>query len=314
MFLNLTNIPRFAMLGLLAVGMVACQAGEESVIANDTATRSVSFFVALGASADANQTQLYVAPQVAVDPNSVVFCVGAAAACQQQPITNWMKTIAGTMGGRQAFASTQPVSFGNGTQLHIYAKSTTGAPLGRSVEIRRKGAVVNNNINNTQGGGIGGLPITNASTNVGAAISDCYKGDAFICEVEALVAQKTNEYRAQQSKSALAYSGRVGYVSRLWSQAQFSQGMGHDGFPSQRRSDYIKEFGSMDGVTLSAENVAYNSVSSSSSAESVAKRFTDMWWNSPGHKKNMLGNHHGIGVGFVRSGSKIFGTQIFYRK
>lgn len=298
-----TKIRNVIVAALVALGFVACSSEEATLL--DNATRNASFTVAVAPQSDVNQpTQVYVMPQVAVDPTTVLFCAGTPATCQQA--TAWIKSIPGTIGGKTAFATAQTIQLGQGTQFHIYAKTSTGQQVTRSVSILRKGAIA---------GGIPGAATAIPQTNGGVSggISDCYKGDAFICEVERLVAEKTNAYRAQSGKKPLAYSGHVGFVSRIWSQSQANAGnIGHSGFPSVRTSDYKKEFGSMEGISLSAENVAMSG-GSGGTAEAVATRFTNMWWNSPGHKANMLGGHSGIGVGFVKKGSSYYGTQIFYR-
>jgi uncharacterized protein YkwD len=73
---------------------------------------------------------------------------------------------------------------------------------------------------------------------------------------------------------------------------------------------YQQEFGS--SLFFTAENVAYNSCDSSESEESVASTFVQQWWNSSGHRQNMLGSHAAIGVGVViNSNGGCYGTQLF---
>lgn len=144
---------------------------------------------------------------------------------------------------------------------------------------------------------------------------ECYKGDEFICAAEKEITRLNNVYREQNGRSALANSGHMGFVSRAWSETQGRRGsIGHDGFPSQRSSKYVDEFGSMEGVWISGENVAYFGPSGGLTAEEVGRRLAQMWWNSSGHRANMLGNHTGVGAGVYKTaGGHIYGTQIFYK-
>jgi uncharacterized protein YkwD len=144
-------------------------------------------------------------------------------------------------------------------------------------------------------------------------LEDCYKADAFICEVEKAIFVQTNEYRMQEGKTPLKLAKRISFVAREWSQSQARRGfIGHFGFPWMRESAFKKEFNSMDGVELWGENVAYTGMASDDDAASVAREFTEMWWNSSGHRQNMLGEHETIGVGvYKKGGSTYYATQIF---
>ncbi|MCX6119261.1 MAG: CAP domain-containing protein [Proteobacteria bacterium] len=146
-------------------------------------------------------------------------------------------------------------------------------------------------------------------------ISTCYKGSEFACKVEKLITDMTNEYRAQKGLNPVAHDPKISFVSRDWSQKQISVGMGHSGFPGQRVSTYQKEFGIR--MSFSAENVAMSGrvrAGSQSDAEvqALAKEFATMWWNSMGHRMNMLGrNHKLLGVGVASNGRMWYATQIF---
>lgn len=139
--------------------------------------------------------------------------------------------------------------------------------------------------------------------------SECYKAEQKICDIEALITQKTNALRGA-SRSQLKQNSMLSYVAREWSKVQGNRGdIGHDGFPNQRQTLLQKEFGSQN-LAIEAENVAM-SYSSDQSAESVAAMFTDMWANSSGHRANMLGNFALIGVGVAQVGDSWYATQIF---
>ena len=141
----------------------------------------------------------------------------------------------------------------------------------------------------------------------------CHKAEKFICDVELAIARKTNEKRG--TSAPLKFSKKLGFASRKWSESQSNRGsIGHGGCPGARMADLRAEFGAdAAGVSMAAENVAMTG-GSSADAEAVAQAFVTMWWNSGGHRRNMLGRYEAIGVGVVkgRRGS-YYATQIFGR-
>ncbi len=150
-------------------------------------------------------------------------------------------------------------------------------------------------------------PATNSELT---ADPNCYKGDAVICKIEYLIAQKTNAYRRQSGLRELAYDSKISFVSRDWSKKQAARGdIGHEGFPGSRLAVYRQEFNT--SVSMSAENVAYN-FCSRGNEDYAASAFVNQWWNSSGHRRNMLGGFSAIGVGVHRdSRGACYGTQIF---
>lgn len=140
--------------------------------------------------------------------------------------------------------------------------------------------------------------------------ANCYKGDPVICKIEFLIAQKTNGYRKQSGLREVDYDAKIAFVSRDWSKKQAASGsIGHSGFPSARIYIYQQEFGG--APFLTAENVAYN-YCNPGNEEAAAAEFINQWWNSSGHRRNMLGGHNAIGVGVFRDASgRCYGTQIF---
>ncbi|MCX6123946.1 MAG: CAP domain-containing protein, partial [Proteobacteria bacterium] len=145
----------------------------------------------------------------------------------------------------------------------------------------------------------------------------CYKASVFICKIEAAIAAKTNAYRAQQGRTLLASDEKISFVARNWSERQGNRGyIGHDGFPSSRNSVYRTEFNSP--ISLAGENVAMTSGVNVSgeddaAAEKVASTFAVMWWNSSGHRANMLrSSFKTIGNGVYKtSRGAWYATQIF---
>jgi uncharacterized protein YkwD len=147
-------------------------------------------------------------------------------------------------------------------------------------------------------------------------ISDCYKADAFICKIESLIAAKTNQYRASRGLQALTPNAKMDFVARDWSLKQSNSGrISHTGFPSARNAVYRAEF--QQSFSFRGENVAYTSMvgggdQSDAAAERVAQAFAVMWWNSPGHRANMLGSFGSIGVGvYKNSRGAWYATQLF---
>ncbi len=146
--------------------------------------------------------------------------------------------------------------------------------------------------------------------------ADCYKADVFICKIESLIAAKTNKYRASRGLQPLTPSAKMDFVARDWSVKQSQSGrISHTGFPSARNAVYRAEF--QQSFRFSGENVAYTSVGggsdqSDAAAERIAETFAVMWWNSSGHRANMLGRFGSIGVGvYKNSRGAWYATQLF---
>ncbi|MEY4630170.1 MAG: hypothetical protein RIQ81_290 [Pseudomonadota bacterium] len=144
---------------------------------------------------------------------------------------------------------------------------------------------------------------------------DCYKADTEICAIEKKILELTNQYRARSGLPALTLAPKISFAARDWSQSMASRGgIGHAGFPSARRSALASEFGAAQSFSLSAENVAMFSYGRRS-VDQVAQEFAVMWWNSAGHRRNMLGNYPMLGVGVVKtSRGAYYATQIFGRE
>lgn len=150
-----------------------------------------------------------------------------------------------------------------------------------------------------------------------SSIAGCYKASAFICKVEALISSKTNKYRASQGRSPLTHDEKFSFAARDWSQKQGVRGsIGHDGFPSARNAVYKTEFGV--SPSFSGENVAMTSGiritgEDDASAEKIAETFAVMWWNSSGHRANMLrSGFTSIGNGVYQNARGAwYATQLF---
>lgn len=169
---------------------------------------------------------------------------------------------------------------------------------------------VNNNSN------AGSNANNNNNNNIANTNSECYKADEFICKVERLIGEKTNKYRQGRGLQPLVLDAKIAFVSRDWSKKQAASGsIGHSGFPSSRMAVYRQEFNV--SRSLRGENVAMTGRAGGSSrddaaAERVAEEFAVMWWNSSGHRANMLGRFKTLGVGVHQtSRGSWYATQIF---
>ena len=166
-------------------------------------------------------------------------------------------------------------------------------------------------------GSVDAIEIPQGTNSVPAAPQpgECYKADPEICAIENKILELTNEFRTKSGLRALAPAPKIAFSARDWSQTMANRGgIGHAGFPSARMSVLAREFGSSRSFALSAENVAMSSYRTNS-ADAVAQGFITMWWNSSGHRRNMLGNHAMLGVGVVKTArGAYYATQIFGRE
>jgi uncharacterized protein YkwD len=146
-------------------------------------------------------------------------------------------------------------------------------------------------------------------------VTDCYKAEPEICAIEKKIVELTNEYRSRSGLQPLTFAPKISFAARDWSQKQANMGgIGHAGFPASRRTVLANEFGANQKFSLSAENVAMFSYRFNST-DAVAGEFAKMWWNSSGHRRNMLGNYPMLGVGVVKTQrGAYYATQIFGRE
>lgn len=112
----------------------------------------------------------------------------------------------------------------------------------------------------------------------------------------------TNKFRSSKGLRPLALNDIASdeALNHSRNMARKKTPFGHKGF--DKRTKRIKQelgFG-----TAFAENVAYGDLD--------AAAVVDLWINSPGHRKNLLGSYQyiGIGIATARDGTPYF-TQIF---
>ena len=159
------------------------------------------------------------------------------------------------------------------------------------------------------GSGVTPPPVDTGSGQVITVENGCYKGDAFLCQIEISIANKTNIYRG--SLGRISYSAGMAWVSRDWSKQQAAQNsLGHQGFPAARYSKYSGEFSANAPVSFAAENVAY-AFGTSTSPDDIAEELMTLWITSSGHRDNILGNFKSFGVGVAKTGNYYYATQNF---
>lgn len=115
----------------------------------------------------------------------------------------------------------------------------------------------------------------------------------------------TNRYRAGEGRGPLCLNDRLLATAQKHSddQARFRK-MSHD-LGQYGGSDFgqrSRDSGYNGG--RKAENVAFRS---RNSVEAV----NEQWWNSPGHKKNILGDYTHIGIAMAKGENGYYYTQVF---
>lgn len=118
------------------------------------------------------------------------------------------------------------------------------------------------------------------------------------------VLKHTNHFRKSKGLPALEMRKELNAVARRHSEDMASgrRSFGHGGY-NQRELQVSKIMKPYSGM---AENVAYGARS--------GKEAFEIWKNSSGHRKNMLGNYKYIGIGTARNKrGVIYYTQIFVR-
>jgi uncharacterized protein YkwD len=118
------------------------------------------------------------------------------------------------------------------------------------------------------------------------------------------VLKYTNQFRKSKGLPVLEMRNELNAIARNHSEDMASgrKSFGHGGYNQRELKvmKIIKPFGGM------AENVAYGA--------RTGKEAFEIWKNSSGHRKNMLGNYKYIGIGTARNKQGvIYYTQIFAR-
>lgn len=212
--------------------------------------------------------------------------------------------------------ATNEIQFGDSQPGNSYTPQNNG-PNRPSSNSNFNGNGSNNSggLNGNNSGNNGSLG-NNSNNNIANTNSDCYKADEFVCKVERLIGEKTNKYREGRGLQPLALDAKIAFVSRDWSQKMSRSGyISHSGFPSSRAAVYRQEFNvprSLRGENVAMTGRVGGSSQDDAAAERIAQEFAVMWWNSSGHRANMLGRFKSLGVGvFKTSRGSWYATQIF---
>lgn len=116
------------------------------------------------------------------------------------------------------------------------------------------------------------------------------------------VLEQTNKFRKSRGLPALILNDDLNEIAQKHS-ANMASGrtvFGHSGF-KQREKEAKKK---ITRASAFAENVAYGA--------SSGKEVVTMWKNSPGHRRNILGDYKYIGIGTAKdSRGYIYFTQVF---
>src|SRR5665213_2274743 len=101
---------------------------------------------------------------------------------------------------------------------------------------------------------------------------------------------KTNQFRKSQGLNGLIMKQELNAIAQQHSEDMASGrvAFGHDGFGDRQK----KASEEIQGMHAFAENVAYG--------VNTAKEVVTLWENSPGHRRNMLGNYKYVGIGTAK--------------
>ncbi|MEO6730029.1 MAG: CAP domain-containing protein [Ferruginibacter sp.] len=116
------------------------------------------------------------------------------------------------------------------------------------------------------------------------------------------VLSQTNQFRKSKGLPELIIRDELNSIAQKHSKDMASGrvGFGHGGF--DKRNAQVTQ--KMNPITSFAENVAYGAA--------TGKAVVDMWKNSSGHRRNMLGRYKYVGIGIAKDKKgRIFYTQIF---
>lgn len=104
-----------------------------------------------------------------------------------------------------------------------------------------------------------------------------------------------NQGRAGAGLGPLARNGALDQVAVNWANQMAAEGrMYHN-------PNYSSQIPG--GWTRAGENVAYG--------QPTGAAMFDAWWNSAGHKANMLGDYTDVGIAFVQANGSTWGVQVF---
>lgn len=114
-----------------------------------------------------------------------------------------------------------------------------------------------------------------------------------------------NAFRSSHGLPTLKMDARITAEAEKHTRAMAEHhiALSHDGF-NIRYHRLFHQFNHASGI---AENVAYHDIDDD-------RRFVALWFNSPGHRKNILGNYNLTGISVLHDANgRVYSTQIFMR-
>lgn len=274
---------------LVATTLFSCRPSElDSLLLDDT---DPDIPVAVFASSD-NQIQLFFSSK-GIEHEQSSYCIGTKETCTSESAV-WQDAEA-VSAGSSTFAVNEPLVATDAPQVHFRFTNASEILVQRSIQISPQ----------TQ----------QEDPEPQPEETQCIDAEKFICDVELAIHKYTNQYREQNNRRPVEFQPKIAYVSRDWSKKQFQRGsIGHEGFVGSRIQVYRQRFQTYDG-RMASENVAMSGgMAVSRGADYIGQYFARMWYNSDGHRRNMLSSGvrtHGAGV--YISGRRAYATQIFGR-
>ncbi|MCX6693272.1 MAG: CAP domain-containing protein [Methanomicrobiales archaeon] len=140
------------------------------------------------------------------------------------------------------------------------------------------------------------------------ATSESVSVEAAARDIETQILRLTNVKRASYGLSALSTDTQIRSVAR-WLSSDMAANHYFDHIDSLGRTPGERLTAWGYSWTACAENIACG-VPNSGTAVQIARQFVTMWWNSPGHRANILGSYNRLGVGVkmgtVNSGGRSY--------
>lgn len=135
--------------------------------------------------------------------------------------------------------------------------------------------------------------------------------DDVVVEIEAAIADEINTFRAGEGLAELAYDDAIAAVARGHSQDMSERD--YFAHVSPDGDDHVDRLAA-GGVECngSAENIAYEGGRDLNATTTIAESIADGWFNSDGHRANILGDYdrHGVGVA-IREDGRVYATHVF---
>ena len=302
-----------ALVAAMVFGLSSCGTHEDSIsdlnvdgAGGSTTSRSALYMKIADApenNLQPNNFKIWLASGSELEAITVRLCVGDVIACNL-PTATYITTKPLVANGKTIYVTDQALTLSQDLILTAVARIAGG------------GSIIQKTVRVLPVGSAAMTPIIPVAVAQPAVDAECYKGTPLVCEVEKLITQYTNDKRRSVGLGPLTHNPKIAFVSRDWSKKQGEVGdISHNGFTSGARDRVlVAEFGNLADVSLLAENVAMFS-QPLRDASAIAMQFTNQWWNSPGHRANMVGRYQFLGSGVAQSSNgSWYGTHLFGNK